>query len=524
MVDLRDQIPRYTGTSALKSAFSRRNLRVFDGASSAVGVCALLAALFLIQPTPVHAEQLELQADQTLFYVMTAINAAGYDEGIDLPDNNPVRKQVRDWLAGQPIKVLPDLKSFYRRHMQQTAVQDLGPYISWAFAVTGAPNFAWKVRDVDVPADAMELDGLQTLMIDFYNQAHLDELWKKVEPAYQYEMSHYGPLIRPLITNVDGYLRATSTDFANRHFRVIVEPMLQPELVETKYFGDYTYVVVSPSAHPLLFDLRHAYLLSLIDPIILTYRDAVKKKASMLDVLGNAPIPDEMKTDFTLICSQSLTKAIEARMDKDINEIDRALHQGYIMTPYFADQLPTFENQPQAMRFYAQTLIDNINLKNETARLANVKFDAAPLQRKAKTVVLPGPELSPAGKTLDEAEALYNDHNPEEAKPLFLKALDEKGEPKEHAQAWYRLGCISILEKHASIAVESFEKALDSSPDDFTRAWSDVYLARLAKESRHDIPLAKKFYQDALAVNGASEKAKEAAQKELNEIPNQEKQ
>ena len=302
------------------------------------------------------------------------------------------------------------------------------------------------MRDVDVPADAQALDGFQSLMIDFYNQAHLDQLWEKVSPAYEKEMSHYGPVIRPLIANVDVYLRALSTDFSNRHFRVIVEPMLQPELIETKYFGDYTYVIVSPSEHPLLFDLRHAYLLSQIDPIILTYREAAKKKSSLLDLLGDAPLPDEMKTTdgFTLVCSQSLTKAIEARMDKDINEIDRALHQGYILTPYFADQLTTFENQQQSMRFYAETLINNINLKAETARLANVKFDAAPLVRKAKTVVIPGPELSPAGKTLAQAEHLYNAHNTEESKQLYVKSLDQKGEPAEHAQAWYRLGIISI--------------------------------------------------------------------------------
>ena len=512
----------------MKSAFSRRNLRVFDGAASALGVCALVASLSLIHPAPAHAEQLELQADQLLFYVTTAINAAGYDEGIDLPDNSPVRKQVRDWLAGQQIKVLPQLRSFYRQHMQQSAVQDISPYISWALAVKGPPDFGWKMRDVDVPADAQELDGFQSLMIDFCNQAHLDELWQKVSPAYEKEMSHYGPLIRPLVSNVDVYLRALTTDFSNRHFRVIVEPMLQPELVVTKYFGDYTYVIVSPSEHPLLFDLRHAYLLSQIDPIILSYRDAVKKKSSLLDLLGDAPLADEMKTTdgFTLVVSQSLTKAIEARMDKDINEIDRALHQGYILTPYFADQLTTFENQQQSMRFYAETLINNINLKTETARLANVKFDAAPLVRKAKTVVVPGPELSPAGKTLAQAEAVYNDHNqgPEDAKPLFLKALNEKGEPKEFAEAWYRLGIISISEKRASIAMESFQKALDSSPDDFTHAWSLVYMARLAKASQHDLDLAKKYYQDALAVNGASEKAKQAAQDELKEIQNQEKQ
>ena len=54
------------------------------------------------------------------------------------------------------------------------------------------------------------------------------------------------------------------------------------------------------------------------------------------------------------------------------------------------------------MRFYAETLINNIDLKTETARLSKVTFDAAPLQRKAQKVVVAGPELSPAGKTLEK--------------------------------------------------------------------------------------------------------------------------
>ena len=84
-------------------------------------VCALLVAFWFPAGAPRPAEQLELHSDETLFYVMAAINAAGYDEGIDPPDNNPLRKQVRDYLATQKIKVLPELKPFYRHHMQQTA-------------------------------------------------------------------------------------------------------------------------------------------------------------------------------------------------------------------------------------------------------------------------------------------------------------------------------------------------------------------------------------------------------------------
>ena len=109
-----------------------------------------------------------------------------------------------------------------------------------------------------------------------------------------------------------------------------------------------------------------------------------------------------------LLASQSLVKAMEARLDKDKAAIDRATHQGYIMTPFFAEQLPRFEAQQQDMRFYAETMINAIDLKAETARLSTVRFDAAPLQRKAQQVTVPGPEISAAAKTLEKAESLFS--------------------------------------------------------------------------------------------------------------------
>jgi tetratricopeptide (TPR) repeat protein len=244
----------------------------------------------------------------------------------------------------------------------------------------------------------------------------------------------------------------------------------------------------------------------------------------LLDLMGPAPLPDDYKTDFVLLASQSLVKAVEARLDKESSAADRATHQGYILTPFFTEQLPVFEAQPQSLRFYADVMINAINLKAETARLSNLKFDAAPLQRKATQVVVAGPELSPSGKTLEKAEAAYVDRNLDEAKSLFGKATEQKGEPAEHAQAWYGLARIAALEKQYDAAVQLFQKTLESSPDDFTRGWADVDLARLSR-ARHDVALATKYYRDALAVDGASDKAKQAASSELQEISkNQEKQ
>lgn len=501
-------------------------LRAAGFAQRAAPLCALAFIFCFARPASLHAANgsLQLDSNETLFDVMTAINMAGYDDGIDLPDNSPLRKQVRDYLATRRIAVLPELKLFYRHHMQRVPSQDLPQYISWALSVTGAPDFAWKGRNVDVAPDAMALEGLQPLMIDFYRQADLASLWKKVQPAYNKELERYHEPILNMTGSVDGYLRVTASDYLERHFHAWVELLAAPESVLTFHYGDDTYVIISPSQQPLLYDIRHAYLFYQVDPVMIRDKAALAQKRSLLDLVLLAPLPDSYKTDIVLLATQSLVKAVEARLDKDENAVDRATRQGYILTPFFADQLPVFEKQEQGLRFYAETMINAIDLKAETDRLSAVKFDAAPLQRVAKQVVVAGPAESAAAKTLEQAENLYLARNLEQAKTLFTKALDQKGEPAERAQAWYGLARISVLENHASIAIQLFQKTLESSPDDFTRAWADVYLARISR-SQHDFTLATKYYQDALAVNGASDKAKQAAGSELQELSkNQEKQ
>jgi hypothetical protein len=474
---------------------------------------------------------MQLESNETLFCVMAAVNMAGYDDGLQLPDNNPLRRKVRDYLASRKIPVLPELKQYYRRHMQRAGSQDLSQYISWAFSVSGAPDFMWKGRDVEVPPDALGLDGFQPLMIDFYRQAGLADLWKQVQPAYEAEIARYHKPILDMTGTVDAYLRASAGDFPQRKFHAIVEPLMQPEVIESRSYGDDMYVVISPAVTPPIYDIRHAYLFSLIDPLMLTYRVDVQQKRSLLDLVGSAPLPDATKYDMVLLCSQSLVKAVEARLDKDKDAVERATRQGYVMTPFFFEQLPAFENQQQGMRLYADEMINAINLQAETARLSSVKFDRAPLQRTAKKVEIAAtePELSPAGKTLQKAESLFAARaeapdNLQEASKLFIKALEQKGEASERAQAWYGMARIAMLEKKGATALQLFQKTLESSPNDFVRGWTDVQLGSLYR-SQQDFEQATQYYKDALTVSGASDKAKEAAQNELKAISqNQEKQ
>jgi tetratricopeptide (TPR) repeat protein len=291
-----------------------------------------------------------------------------------------------------------------------------------------------------------------------------------------------------------------------------------PQQVQTRNYGDDAFVIVTPSAEPKMFDIRHAYLHFELDPIMIKYGMDLQQKRSLLDIVQLSPLDDNYKNDFVLLANESLIKAVECRLDKNKAGIQQAMRQGYVLTEFFSEQLPVFEQQQQGMRFYAEEMINAIDLKQETSRISAVKFDTGQLQRKARQVEVAGPERSPSAKTLEEAETLYSQKGFDKSRDLFLKSLEQKGSAEEHAQAWYGLARIAALQNQPDAAVKLFEKTLGASPDAFTKAWSYVYLARLSKAA-NDPERAAKYYQEALAVQGASDKALEAARKESQNIP-----
>lgn len=465
------------------------------------------------------AESLQLDANENLFYVLAAINAAGFDEGIKLPDNSPLRMQLREYLAQQNIPSLPELKRFLTTNgKHKSAVQDLAQYISYALSVTGAPDFAWRTRDVEVPPDAKALEGLTPLLAAFYKEANLDQLWRRARPVYDKELEKYHAPVLAMTNKVDGYLRVPSGGYLGRRFQIFIDLLGTPQQVQTRNYGDDAFVIVTPSSEPKMFDIRHAYLHFELDPIMIKYGMELQQKRSLLDVVQLAPLEDNYKSDFVLLSNESLIKAVECRMDKNKAGIQQAMRQGYVLTEFFSEQLPVFEQQQQGMRFYAEDMVNAIDLKRETARIASVKFDSGQLQRKGQQVTVAGPELSASAKTLEEAEALYTAKSLDKSRDLFLKSLEQKGSAEEHAQAWYGLARLSLLQNQPDAAVKLFEKTLGASPDAFTKAWSYIYLARLSKAA-NDPARAAKYYQEAMAVPGASDRALEAARKESQNIP-----
>jgi tetratricopeptide (TPR) repeat protein len=465
----------------------------------------------------------QLDGNVTLFSVLAAINAAGYDTELASGANHPLRAAIRQELAGKKLTVLSDLKYFVSKHHKADPAADLGQYISFALCVKGPPDFDYRFRRVDLPPDVEPMESFSSLMARFYYEAGIEELWKKSQPAFDREIERYHEPVAQAILEVNGYLRSVTTGYLGRKFQIYVDLLGAPNQVQVRNYVDDYFVIVTPSPEPRVADIRNAYLGYLLEAPAAKYSDLIMKNRGLIDFVQNAPaLPEAYKSDFLLLTTRSLVKAINSRMARGGTRqeiVDQALREGYILTPYFAEQLPAYEKQQEAMRMYFPELIKSIDLKREEKRLESAKFAPAPVVRKAKTVAAPEPpppQLSPGQKALEDAENLYRDRELDKAKHAYTRLLNNTAEQSLHASSYYGLARIAVLQRDPELAERLFQKALESSPDPQVRAWSEVYLGRLS-DAAGERAEAVNHYKQALAVQGGSAAAREAAQKGMQQ-------
>jgi tetratricopeptide (TPR) repeat protein len=189
--------------------------------------------------------------------------------------------------------------------------------------------------------------------------------------------------------------------------------------------------------------------------------------------------------------------------------------EGFVLAAHFAEQLAAYEKQEQSMRFYFPELIAGIDLRKEAVRLEKLEFNRKPEDRLAKPVAAPPPpEPSAIEQALEIAEEHYRNRALDQATETFGRVLQMQAPKPLHAKAYYGLGRVSALRKDPDSAEKFFLKALESDPPVLERAWTLVYLGRLADASNQP-DVAAQRYREALALEGASDGARQAAEKAL---------
>jgi tetratricopeptide (TPR) repeat protein len=459
----------------------------------------------------------QLDASPSLFTVMAAINAAGYRAEWSSPNNHPIRFAVQAELAKRDIPSLGPLKEFFESHRKKNDSLELSQYISFALSCSGPPNFEFTTRDVEVPPDAMPLRDFSRLLAAFYKDANIEDLWKRSQPAIEQYIARYHEPVTNAVLEVNGYMRQMTSGFKNRRFQIFIELQAAPNQIQTRSYSDNYTIVVTPSPDTRTFDIRHAYLHYLLDPLATRNQEVLDRKKSLVDHAMRAQaLSAAYKEDYLLLVTESLIKAVEARLDHRPGAIQQALREGYILAPYFSEALPVYEKQESSMFLYYADMMKAIDLVKEDRRLTGFEFskDSAAGAVVRMPAAAPPPVATGAAKTLEEAEQAYGARDLATAKQLFLKTLQGTEKRSMHASAYYGLARIALLEKDLDAAERLFQKSLESEPEAFDKAWVLVYLGRLAVAA-DDRDKAAEYFQSALQLEGATEKARQEAKQGL---------
>ncbi len=455
-----------------------------------------------------------------MFVTLAAINAAGYDAGIDSPLNQQfkVRTQIREELAKKKIPSLPDLKEFYQHHKKASDTADLSQYLSFALTAGDAPTF--ELPSGEVPPDVEGLRGLSPLLARFYKEADLEGLWNRSQPAYTAAMGQYQDAVIGTLFEANGYLRNPS-GYLGRRFQIYLDLLGAPDQVQVRSYRDDYFVIITPTSTPVVDEIRDAYLAYLLDPLSFKYSEIIKSKKPLAKYAQEAPALDlAYKDDFSLLVTKCLIKAIDSRLmhggaEKRASFVNDAMRQGFILTAGFADLLPAYEKQLDAFRLYYPDLLTALDVRKEEKRLKNVEFvKAMPPRVIAPPVKM---QIDPAEESISTAEGLFEQHDSENARKAFKKALGETSDKALQARAYYGLGLISLEEKRWDEALNLFQRTVEANPASSSAAWSHYYLGQLQLKAG-DPKKAMTQFQSALATQGISAKARDATERAMQSI------
>jgi hypothetical protein len=107
---------------------------------------------------------ISLITSEPVFFMASALNACGYDEGLN--ESDPVRKTVRQQMA-EALARSEDARSkrdkmclFIAQHNLTGTDEDRAQYISLGLYLTQPPNFEMSVDPADLPPDATQVTGI----------------------------------------------------------------------------------------------------------------------------------------------------------------------------------------------------------------------------------------------------------------------------------------------------------------------------------------------------------------------------
>jgi tetratricopeptide (TPR) repeat protein len=492
---------------------------------------------------------ISLVPSEPLFLMAAALNACGYDEGLE--DSAPVRQHVRDEInqalaKSEEARAARDKVCLYIAQHRMTGTQhDIAQYISLALYLTPPPELETSVDLAQMPPDSTQVVEIVPLLRDFVNAVDLHGIWLAVHPTYDRETEKLHDPLSKMIVSTNLYLKMPASTYEGRRFLVVIEPMLSPSLVNARIYGTDFIVVVSPvNGQIRMNDVRHTYLHYMIEPLLDSRANAIDRMQPILKEVRDAPMAFRYRSETVPLTVECLIKAIEARtMDTGIpvykipanadrSELPRYEHerqlyqdkvdavkvatvqhdmtQGFVLTQYFYEQMIQFEKDPAGLSDTIGEMVYSMDMDQQVHRARNIEFD-----KESDGEVLD--RAVPRKLTgLDLAESKLQTGDVAGARSIAQQTLadtsDSLAAVAADARADFILARVAIMTGHPEEAIDRFQKTLAASKDQRLLAWSHIYLGRMLDlDCKRDEAVSE--YQLALKVRDGQQDTRLAAER-----------
>ncbi|HZZ38648.1 MAG TPA: hypothetical protein VFE06_05925 [Acidobacteriaceae bacterium] len=504
----------------------------------------LSAAPALIDPA---GPTVSLETSEAMFDVGVALNACGYDRGLD--ESDAVRKRVRGQLnqalvgSARGRDDRDKLCLFIDQHRLEDPARSLAQYVSLGLYLTAPPSLTPNVDQQDLPPDANGVIEVLPLVRQLAEDIDLHLIWVENRAAYD-DMTNrlHGPLTK-MIVDTNYYLKMPASTYSGRHFLVVLEPMLSPAETNARIYGTNYVVVASPRDGQIPMQLvRHAYLHYEIEPLLYAHENSMDRMMPILKAVQDAPLSFEFKSDLVSLVIECMIRAIEARtMDTGVPQVkfpantlrgdlgpyerakslaeqkrdairqqrvDHDMTQGYVLTQYFYNQLRTFEKNPESLDEAIGPMVYGMDVDQEIHRAKQIAFDP----QGEGDIMTRSPQRPPQAKELDVAELKLIKGDVAGAQALAQKALDaHSGEP---GRADFILARVDLMNGKMNDAEAAFQGTLTAAKDPRMLAWSHIFLGRI-KDVEGDRDGAIAEYKAGLTVRDGQPDTKEAAESGL---------
>jgi len=358
--------------------------------------------LSTFHPEIVHGDGFSIQPDVRVFTLFAYLNGpAGWSEESDKgfsPQRKQLRADLQKQMAALDPKVVQRWRDFYQKHKQISYC-----YLYYTLTLGAPPKFNYitSVAEMKYPEIVRSLDGFNSVLSEFYQQAGIQMLYEKTyREVMMAEVRKYDQArILSQIAHVYDYLRLDRPKFDTFDVVIVPAPFDSYWDANALIYTKRLYIVEGLESNDYGLN-THEYLHMLMDNLIPGDLAGQKSKLNAIYHANRKAPYVKNYQDLHTYVEENLVRALDHRMRSRLEPSKRAYEEG-VLSDEVANGLVLEDNFYQSLEQFVQSPGQSAQeFITETLKAINETSSGTPV----RSMCLGHQHQIDAPKTIDQAQ------------------------------------------------------------------------------------------------------------------------